>query len=62
MSQAKKGSRTQRPTAPERLFKAAFGRKMKATERRRFIWEKPQSLKELAKSERRDLYAFLRQT
>lgn len=58
----KKRPSTQIPSAPERLFKAAFGREMNATERERFIWEEPLSLEELAKREECDLYAFLRQT
>ena len=35
---------------------------MTPAERKRFIWEKPLSLEELAKREHRDFYAFLRQT
>lgn len=35
---------------------------MTRAERNRFIWEKPLSLEELRKRERRDSYDFLRQT
>jgi hypothetical protein len=49
-------------TAPERLFKAAFGREMTPAERKRFVWERPLSLEELARREGNDIYSFLRQT
>ena len=50
-------------SAPERLFKAAFGRKMTRAERKHFIWGKPVSLEELAeRAARRNAYDFLRQT
>jgi hypothetical protein len=62
MPPRKQRASTQTVTATERLFKAAFGREMTATERRRFIWEKPVSLEELARRKERDVYAFLRQT
>lgn len=35
---------------------------MTRAERKRFIWEKPVTLEDLVKRERRDLYSFLRQT
>ena len=47
----------------ERLFLAAYGRKMTAKERQRFILERPVTLEELAKRERYGVcYDFLRQT
>ena len=62
MARTRKLSIKKGVAAPARLFKAAFGREMTPAERKRFIWEKPVSLEELAKREQRDLYAFLRQT
>jgi hypothetical protein len=51
------------PNAAERLFLAAFGRKMTAKERRRFIVEKPVTLEEIANREKyAESYDFLRQT
>ena len=47
--------------AAERMFQAAFGRKMTAKERERFIFEEPRTLEELAQT-RQDSYRFLRQT
>jgi len=49
--------------AAERLFQAAFGRKMTARERKKFIIEEPRTLKELAdQSIYVDYYDFLSQT
>src|SRR5690349_11999548 len=62
MPQTRKRSPRQTLSAPERLFKAAFGREMTRAERKRFIWEKPLSLKQLRERERRESYDFLRQT
>jgi hypothetical protein len=62
MPRTRKRSIKQDVGASARLFKAAFGREMTPAERKRFIWEKPLSLEELAKREHRDFYAFLRQT
>jgi hypothetical protein len=62
MPRTRKRSIKQGGGAASRLFKAAFGREMTPAERKRFIWEKPVSLEELAKREQRDFYAFLRQT
>jgi hypothetical protein len=62
MPQARKHSARKTLSAPERLFKAAFGREMTREERKRFIWEKPLTLEDLAKRERRDFYSLLRQT
>ena len=50
-------------SAAERLFQAAFGRKMTARERKRFIVEEPATLQELAeRSEYVDFQDFLSQT
>ena len=52
-----------RSNPAERLFVLAFGRKMSAAERTRFIMEKPLSLKEIARrAKHADNYGFLRQT
>lgn|GEM_PF-4475910 len=62
MGRGRKRSAKSTLTAPERLFKAAFGRKMTRAERKRYIWERPLTLEELARRGRNDIYAFLRQT
>ncbi len=62
MPRAKKNPAKPTLSAPERLFKAAFGRKMTRAERKRFICERPLTLEELARRGHKDIYAFLRQT
>jgi transcription termination factor NusB len=60
---AKKPRRKRRSNAAERLFQAAFGRKMTAKERKKFIIEEPATLEELAKrSLQVDFQDFLSQT
>jgi len=60
---AKKRQTRGRPNAAERLFVAAFGRKMTARERARFIVEKSLTLVEIAaRRGDRNAYDFLRQT
>jgi len=60
---ARKPRKTQPGTAAERLFEAAFGRKMTARERKKFIIEEPTTLQELAeRSSYVDAYDFLSQT
>ena len=59
----KKRLTRRRVNAAERLFVAAFGRKMTARERARFIVEKPFTLAEIgARRSYEDAYDFLRQT
>jgi hypothetical protein len=64
MPRTAKKPRTKPPSnAAERLFQAAFGRKMTARERKRFIVEEPATLQELAqRSEYVDFQDFLSQT
>jgi hypothetical protein len=50
-------------SAADRLFQATFGRDMNRRERKKFIFEKVLSLRELAeRDERTRHYRFLRQT
>lgn len=59
----KKARKKQANTAAERLFEAAFGRKMTAKERKKFIIEEPSTLRELAeRSSYVDFHDFLSQT
>lgn len=63
MAQARNKLRAKRQTAAERLFVAAYGREMTAKERKKFILEKPVTLKEVAARQKYlDNYGFLRQT
>ena len=60
---AKKPRKKPTTSAAERLFQAAFGRKMTAKERKKFIIEEPTTLQELAKQSLYvDYQDFLSQT